>query len=119
MNSALVITSVASMVDQFFLPNLLMLQDMGYDVHVACNFEKGSTCSAEKIEELKVTLKESGITYYHIDFERNVFKLAGNKRAYDQLAQIISETEFDLIHCHSPIGGVLGRFVARKERKRS
>ena len=44
MDKALIITSVASMVDQFLLPSMFLLQNMGYEVHVACNFEKGNTC---------------------------------------------------------------------------
>lgn len=118
MNKALIITSVASMVDQFFLPSMYLLQDIGYDVHVACNFEKGNTCSDERVEELKQTLNIHNITFYQVDFERNVFKFSQNSRAYNQLRRIIKTNDFHLIHCHSPIGGLLGRLAARKLRKK-
>ena len=118
MSKALIITSVASMVDQFLLPNLFLLQDMGYEIHVACNFEKGSTCSEEKIQNLKRTLTEKNIKFYQIDFERDVTNIFGHVVAYRQLSAIVKSNAFDLIHCHSPIGGMLGRLVARKQRKK-
>lgn len=117
MDKALIVTSVASMVDQFLLPSMFLLQKMGYEVYVACNFEKGNTCSLERVEKLKKTLDGKKIHYYQIDFDRNILRLSGNKRAYDQLVDIISSNNFKLIHCHSPIGGLLGRLAAKKARK--
>ena len=58
MKKALVVTSVASMVDQFLIPSIQLLQELEYEVCVACNFEKGSTCSNERIQELKQSLDE-------------------------------------------------------------
>ena len=117
MSNALIITSVASMVDQFLLPSAYLLQDMGYNVTVACNFEKGSTCSVEKIAELKKILEAHNIEYIQVDFERNATQIIKNRVAYKQLLHILSEQKFDLIHCHSPVGGMLGRLAARKARK--
>ena len=117
MAKALVITSVASMVQQFLLPSIILLQKIGYEVQVACNFKKGSTCSREQIEELKEILKSYGVEFHQIDFERDVLQLSQNLYAYRQLANVISKGGFSLIHCHSPIGGFLGRMAARKLRK--
>lgn len=117
MSNALIITSVASMVDQFLLPSAYLLQDMGYNVTVACNFEKGSTCSVEKVAELKKILEAHNIKYVQVDFERNATQIIKNRVAYKQLLHILSEQKFDLIHCHSPVGGMLGRLAARKARK--
>ena len=49
-NKVLIVASVASMIDQFIIPSIKLLQLMGYEVDVATNFEKGSTCTPEKIE---------------------------------------------------------------------
>ena len=56
MKKMLMLASVASMIDQFNIPNIEILQQQGYEVHVACNFEKGSTCSEQKINQLKKIL---------------------------------------------------------------
>jgi len=42
MKRALILASVASMIDQFNMPFISLLQEMGYKVDVACNFEQGN-----------------------------------------------------------------------------
>lgn len=117
MEKALIVTSVASMVDQFLIPSVTLLQDMGYTVEVACNFETGSTCSKEKIENLKERLSALGVKYYHIDFARSVLSLSQHIRAYKQVKQILTNDKYELMHCHSPIGGLISRLACRKARK--
>ena len=53
MKKVLMLASVASMINQFNMPNIHLLQEMGCEVHVACNFKEGSTCSDEKVLEIK------------------------------------------------------------------
>lgn len=107
----LVLASVASMIDQFNMPNIELLQSMGYEVHVACNFLNGSTCSNEKIEQLKKRLNDIGVTYFQIDFTRSVMNLKQDYIAYKQVKKILVENKYAFIHCHSPIGGVVGRLA--------
>lgn len=117
MKKALVLASVASMIDQFNMPNIRLLKELGYEVDVACNFVKGSTCSDEKVAALKKTLAAMNVQCYQIDFARNVLHIVQNIRAYRQTKKIIKEGKYDLIHSHSPIGGLLSRLAARKQRE--
>lgn len=114
MKRMLMLASVASMIDQFNMPNIRLLQEMGYEVHVACNFKKGSTCTEEKIIKLKNTLKDMGVPYYQIDFDRNVLNIANDFKAYRQVVKLAEKYKYNFIHCHSPIGGVVGRCAAHK-----
>ena len=118
MKRALVLASVASMIDQFNMPNIQLMKDMGYEVDVATNFLKGSTCSNEKIVALKETLKGMNVRCFQIDFSRNVFNISENLKAYKQTKKIIDENNYALIHSHSPIGGFLSRIAARNARKK-
>ncbi len=118
MKRALVLASVASMIDQFNIPNIRLMKEMGYEVDVATNFLKGSTCNHEKIAALKETLKEMNVRCFQIDFSRNVLNIGENIKAYKQTKKIINENNYTLIHSHSPIGGFLSRIAARKARKR-
>lgn len=117
MKAVLVITSVASMVDQFLFPTLELFQNMEYEVHVACNFDKGNTCSDERVLELKSKLRDRNILYHQIDFAREVSKVSENIRAYKEVYKLVSDHKYDLIHCHSPIGGLITRLACRKIRK--
>jgi Glycosyltransferase len=74
-------------------------------------FCKGSTCSNEKIEQLKKRLNDVGVTYYQIDFTRSVMNLKQDYIAYRQVKKILIENRYAFIHCHSPIGGVVGRLA--------
>lgn len=114
MKKMLMLASVASMIDQFNMPNIELLQEMGYEVHVACSFEKGSTCTDEKVLELKKKLKQLHVRFFQIDFERNVMKLNQDLKAYKQVLKLARKYHYTFIHCHSPIGGVVGRLVGHK-----
>lgn len=117
MKRALVLASVASMIDQFNIPNIKLMKELGYEVDVATNFLQGSTCGEEKIVKMKEVLASMNVRCFQIDFSRNVLNVAQNIRAYKQTKKIIDENKYDLIHSHSPIGGFLSRIAARNSRK--
>lgn len=112
----LILASVASMIDQFNIPNIDILVSLGYEVHVACNFEQGNTCSKDKINQLKNKLEKLNIKYYQIDFTRSVYNLLQDIKSYNQVKKIMIENKYKFIHCHSPIGGVIGRLVSKKTK---
>ena len=118
MKRALLVASVASMVDQFNMQNIKLLKELGYHVDVACNFLDGNTCSEGRIRELKSKLAEEKVGCYQIDFARDVLRLKQNIKAYRELRALARKKKYELVHCHAPIGGVLGRVVFRKYRNR-
>ncbi|WP_346689582.1 glycosyltransferase family 4 protein [uncultured Cloacibacillus sp.] len=113
-DKVLMLASVASMIDQFNIPNIKLLIDMGYKVDVACNFLEGSTCSDAKIDKLKNKLTAMGVDYYQIDFARSVRHILQNLKAYRQVLRLMKANRYKFIHCHSPIGGVCGRLAGHK-----
>lgn len=118
MKKALMVASVASMIDQFNMPNIALLQELGYEVTVACNFVEGSTCDAARIERLRERLKAAAVPMIQIDFSRDVTDAGRLLRAYRQLRELLQGADYEMIHCHSPIGGLLTRLAARKYRKK-
>ncbi len=114
MKKMLMLASVASMIDQFNMSNIEMLLQMGYKVEVACNFERGNACSIQKIQRMKERLSELGVKYYQIDFTRKVFDIKQDYKAYRQVKRLAEENQYVFLHCHSPIGGVIGRLVGHK-----
>lgn len=114
----LVLSSVASMIQQFNMPFIRMLQDLGYEVHVACNFIHGNTCSNEVINELKKTLDSMQVKYHQVDFSRKLFDVVNNIKAYKQVLYLLKANRYKFIHCHSPIGGVVGRFAGHRKNSK-
>lgn len=111
LDNVLVLASVASMIDQFNIPNIKLLIEMGFHVDVACNFLNGSTCSDEKISQLKTKLNDMGVGIYQIDFARNAFNVKRNLKAFHQVLGLVKINRYGFIHCHSPIGGLCGRLA--------
>jgi glycosyltransferase involved in cell wall biosynthesis len=111
MKKMLMLASVASMIDQFNMANIAILQKQGYEVHVAANFEQGNTSSRQRGEDFKQELEEQGIRYYQVDFARDVTKILTNFMAYYQIKALMAANKYQFVHCHSPIGGVWGRLA--------
>ena len=69
---ALMYASVASMIQLFNMDNIRLLQELGYEVDVACNMKHGSTISDEKVSLMKSELETMGVHVYHIPVPRSV-----------------------------------------------
>lgn len=107
----LMVSSVASMIDQFNMSNIYLMLDMGYEVHVVCNFEKGNTCSAERLDRLKTTLAQMHVAWHQWDCPRGM-RAGDFIEAFWQLWDLTGRNRFEWMHCQSPVGGVLARAVA-------
>lgn len=116
MKKILILASVASMISQFNLSNIEILMELGYEVHVACNFLEGYTCNQEEVQRLKAYLTKEQIRYFQIDFSRNISNLRKNIKAYQQVSRLLNENRYTFLHCHSPIGGFVGRIAARQAK---
>lgn len=110
----LMAASVASMIDQFNLPNICLMQELGYEVHVACNFKEGNTCSGRQIQRLLQVFRERQIRFHQWDCPRSPWPVKKCVRAYRQLRMILQAYPFAWMHCHSPVGGALARVAAHQ-----
>ena len=93
--------TVDSHILHFHIPYLKMFKESGYEVHVATNGDDIIPYCDKK---------------HKIAFERSPIKV-NNIKAIKQLEKIINEEKFDIIHCHTPMGGVVTRLAAMKSRK--
>lgn len=107
MKKALLVTRVSGFIPQHEMNNVKILQQMGYEVHYATNLNVVVYGKDNR------RLEGTGIITHQVDFGRNPFS-KDVKVAYDQLKQIMLEGEYELIHCHMPMSGVLARYTAQK-----
>lgn len=115
---ALIVASVASMIDQFNMQNIELLLENGYDVDVACNCKEGNTISDERISELIDKLKKNNVTTYHVPIPRKVTDIKDIIDSIKFIKKLYTENGYTLMHCHSPIGSVVARVAAISERKK-
>lgn len=103
-----VATVVKTHIIEFHVPYLKMFKKMGWETEVAArnDFENPADCVIPYCD-----------VYYNIPFERNPVKLK-NLMAYKELKKIIDSGKYDIIHCHTPVGGMLTRLAAKRMRKR-
>ncbi len=112
----LMLASVASMIGQFNLPNIKLLQELGYEVHVACNFKKGNTCDRKTLDELQRELEHMQVSVHPWDCPRSVYSVFSCIRAYRSIRKLMEEQHFAWMHCQSPVGGALARLAGHKRK---
>lgn len=117
MKKALILASVASMIDQFNMQNVRLLLEEGYAVDVIANFKQGNTISQKRIEELENELAQMGVTVLDVPIPRKISDIKGIISSYEIVKKRCDDMHYALVHCHSPIGGVIARLAAKKSRK--
>lgn len=103
----LLTATVQSHICQFHRPLVEMLHSKGYEVHVAAR---------DNLSEKNGLKLDFAERVFNVPFARSP-KSADNITAYKQLKKIIAEGQYDIIHCNTPMGGVVTRLAARKVRK--
>lgn len=101
MKKILIVSTVSRQFYLFEQGNIEVLKSLGYEVHGAANFSDAN----ERLDALD-------IVHHHFDIQRSPFSLK-NIKAYKQLKNIMKIGNFDAVHCHSPMGGVLARLAAK------
>lgn len=103
-----VATVVKKHIMEFHVPCLKMFKGMGWETAVAAgnDYENPADCVIPYCD-----------CYYDISFERSPLRIR-NVRAYLELKRLIDTENYDIIHCHTPVGGILARFAARDARKK-
>ena len=101
MRKILFVATVAEHFQCFYLPYFELLKKEGFEVSTACfGAVKMPNCD----NNFEISITRSPFTFK-------------NFIAYRQLKEIIKYNKFDIIHCNTPMGGVLTRIAAKKTRK--
>lgn len=107
MAKILMTATVQSHIAQFHKPVIRMLQEMGHRVEVAAK---------NNLHEKKnLTLTEPD-AIHEVKFSRSPFSLKIIP-AYRQLKKVIEAGNYDIVHCNTPVAGILSRLACRKLRK--
>ena len=108
MKKVLLVATVQSHICQFHKPLVEVLHEKGVEVHVAArnNLAEKNGLQLDFVEKV-----------FDVPFRRSPFSFK-NIKAYKTLKKIINEGEYDIIHCNTPVGGILTRMAAKKARKK-
>ena len=103
----LLIATVQSHIGQFHKPLMRMLKEQGWEIHVAAR---------DNLAEKNGLQLEYPDKVFDIPFRRSPFD-PRNLKAYRMLKKRLREEHYDVIHCNTPVGGILGRLAAQPYRK--
>lgn len=103
----LMTATVQSHIIGFYKNIILFLKSNGWEIHIA---GKGD------LKGIDDKLRQNIDKIYDIPFSRSP-KSLDNISAYKILKEIISENNYDIIHCNTPMGGVVTRLAAQDARK--
>lgn len=103
-----VATVVRLHINMFHKPFIQWFHEQGWQVDVAANndYEEKSECVIPYCDN-----------FYCMPFERSPIK-KGNLEAYRQLKSLLDREQYDIIHCHTPMGGVIARLAAGSARNK-
>lgn len=117
MKKVLIVASVVSFIEWFNKENVEFLsQELGCEVHIACNFNYMNDTDIERTQNYIAKLNRQGIILHNIEFARSPFSLS-NIKAYKELKSILNAENFDLVHCHTPTASMMTRLAAKRARK--
>lgn len=106
MKKVLFVATVSGHIKNFHEPYLKLFKDKGYLVYVAA---KNTLIEGTKIEYCDY--------FIDLDISRSPYSL-NNIKAIKKLKRIIDKEQFDIIHCHTPMGSVVARLAAKNSRKK-
>lgn len=89
------------------LPCIEAALSMGYEVYLGVN--------RLEPEELEC---DYDIKFYNSSTYRSLFDIKSNYIAYKHLMSILTKDDIDVIHCNTPIGGIMGRLCGNRARVR-
>ncbi|MGB3204775.1 MAG: glycosyltransferase family 4 protein [Crinalium sp.] len=95
------ICAVGFTVKNLLLPQINYFLSKGLDVEIACS-------PGEEVEKLQ----HQGYTIHPIQIDRRIAP-GSNLKSIEQLRKLIVQQRYDLVHVHTPIASVLGRFAAK------
>lgn len=108
----LILATTAYMIERFNMINIKLLQEMGYTVDVACNFEYGNPMSKESLEGFRKKLKALGVEAIQLPVNRRIYDICGNGGALLKTIKLMRMRHYSFVHCHTPVGSVIARAAA-------
>ncbi len=106
MKRVLLVATVQSHIAQFHNPLIEMLNSKNVQIDVAArnNLTEKNGLKIENVNEI-----------YDIPFSRSPISKI-NIKAYKKLEKLILENNYDIIHCNTPVGGLITRLVKKNNR---
>lgn len=88
--------------NNFSIPNILAAKKLGYNVYMGVN--------KKYAKDLK---SDFDVKFYNASIYRSIFNLYDIIKAFFRTNKFLRKNKIDVIHCNTPIGGVIGRICGK------
>lgn len=107
MKKILIITTVSGFLYKFEMGNVRILRELGYEVHYAANEHVPAYIYDKSV------LDKNGVIFHHVDIAQSPYERKQNRKALERLKEIVKSEGISYVHCHTPVGGMLGRLLGK------
>lgn len=107
-------STVASTIAAFNIPNIEILKSLGYEVDVAANFNDNNHYSSERTAKFIEQLDSMNVRHFQIDCSRSVTNVTSIVKAFHEVEELMEENHYEFVHCHTPVASVIARLAAHK-----
>ena len=115
MKKALFVATIYGFLNSFETNNMRLLQEMGYEVHCMANPFQDQDPTKARVETPNIDAI-GGVIKHDWVCARSPYD-KNNIIALNQLKKLLASEHFDIVHCHTPMGGVLARIACAPYRK--
>lgn len=102
----LYVTTIAGSM-MFFPEHFKMLLEEGHTIELACNCER----------PVRQDIADLGLKIHDIPFTRSPIS-KDNIVAYNHLKKLVTESDYDVVHCHTPNAATITRLACKDLRKK-
>lgn len=102
MKRVLFVATVESHLLNFHIPFMKLLQEKGYEVHVAT-----------KLGNRRQEFDEIGVIKHNVDFSRSPYSPKVFK-SLEQMEKMLKEIRFSLVHVHTPVAAFVTRLACQR-----
>tara|TARA_R110001592_G_scaffold228395_4_gene484946 strand:+ start:3745 stop:4890 length:1146 start_codon:yes stop_codon:yes gene_type:complete len=90
-------------IGNYYIPCVEAALGLNYEVYVGLNKRKANSIKCSNYP----------VNFRYLGIYRNIYDIRSIYKAYKNLALFLKENKVDMLHCNSPIGGLLGRLSAK------
>lgn len=114
MKKMMMMTTTAYMSERFNRNNILILEELGYEVHVVANFKTGNPTTKGVLQEFASWVEKHGGQCIHIPITARPTDIGSLVKSYRECVSLIREYQYDFIHCHTAVASVIARMAAHR-----
>lgn len=103
----LLLSTVGGFIPQFELHNVRLLREKGYRVFYGADFTNPMYTGHEK------EMAALGVKQIQLPIKKSPLALEAHLATLRKLIPLVKQEDISCVHCHTPVGGFLGRMLGR------